>query len=285
MKTIAISGASGFVGTHLTQLFKKEGYEVIALRRSDLKNSEALTEKLEGVEALINLAGANIIQRWSEAYKKVLYRSRIDTTKALVEAMKNTKNPPKIFISTSAIGIYKNDNIYDEYAKELEKNFLAQLCINWEDEALKAKALGVRTLICRFGIIMGADGGALQKMLLPFKMGIGGIIGDGKQAFSFMHIEDLKRFYLYAINNPELEGIYNMTTAKPTTNHGLTKALGKTLKRPTILPLPAFVLQLLFGEGSTVLTDGQRVIPKRVLESGFEFKFVTIEEVLEDLLA
>lgn len=285
MKTIAISGASGFVGTHLTQLFKKEGYEVIALRRSDLKNSEALTEKLEGVEALINLAGANIIQRWNEAYKKVLYRSRIDTTKALVEAMKNTKNPPKIFISTSAIGIYKNDNIYDEYAKELEKNFLAQLCIDWEDEALKAKALGVRTLICRFGIIMGADGGALQKMLLPFKMGIGGIIGDGKQAFSFMHIEDLKRFYLYAINNPELEGIYNMTTAKPTTNHGLTKALGKTLKRPTILPLPAFVLQLLFGEGSTVLTDGQRVIPKRVVESGFEFKFVTIEEVLEDLLA
>ena len=258
MKTIVISGASGFVGTHLTQLFKKEGYAVIALRRSDLKNSEALTEKLEGVEALINLAGANIIQRWSEAYKKVLYSSRIETTKALVEAMAKTKNPPKIFISTSAIGIYKNDNIYDEYTKELEKNFLAQLCIDWEAQALQAQSLGVRTLICRFGIIIGSDGGALQKMLLPFKMGVGGIIGDGKQAFSFMHIEDLKRFYLHAINNPELEGIYNMTTAKPTTNHGLTKALGKTLKRPTILPLPALVLQLLFGEGSTVLTDGQK---------------------------
>jgi len=285
MKTIAISGASGFVGTHLTQLFKKEGYEVIALRRSDLKNSEALTEKLEGVEALINLAGANIIQRWSERYKKVLYSSRIDTTKALVEAMEKTKNPPKTFISTSAIGIYKNDKVYDEHTTELENNFLAQLCINWESQALEAQSLDIRTLICRFGIVMGADGGALQKMLLPFKMGVGGIIGDGKQTFSFIHIEDLKRFYLYAINNPKLEGIYNMTTPKPTTNYGLTKALGKTLKRPTILPLPAFVLQLLFGEGSTVLTDGQSVVPKRVLESGFEFKFVTIEEVVEDLLA
>ena len=284
MKTIAISGASGFVGTHLTQRFKKEGYEVIALHRSDLKNSEELSKKLEGVEALINLAGANIIQRWSENYKKVLYRSRIDTTKALVNAMRQSKNPPKTFISTSAVGIYKNDKVYDEDSKELENNFLAQLCIDWESEALKAKSLGVRTLICRFGIIMGSDGGALQKMLLPFKIGIGGIIGDGKQAFSFMHIEDLKRFYLHAIENPQLNGIYNMTTPQPTTNYGLTKALGKTLHRPTILPLPAFVLGCIFGEGSTVLTDGQSVVPKRVLESGFEFEFESIDEVVEDLL-
>lgn len=285
MKTIVIAGASGFVGTHLTQLFKKEGYEVMALRRKDLKDIEQLSNQLEGIEALINLAGANIIQRWSESYKKVLYSSRIDTTKALVNAMKQTKNPPKTFISTSAVGIYKNDKVYDEDSKELENNFLAKLCIDWESEALKAKTLGVRTLICRFGIIMGSDGGALQKMLLPFKMGVGGIIGDGKQAFSFIHIKDLERFYLHAINNSKLNGIYNMTTPQPTTNYGLTKALGKTLHRPTILPLPTFVLGLIFGEGSTVLTDGQSVLPKRVLESGFTFEFETIDEVVEALLA
>ena len=285
MKTIVISGASGFVGSHLTQLFIKEGYEVIALRRSDLQDRALLCEKLEGVEALINLAGANIVQRWSESYKKILHSSRIDSTKALVEAMTNTKNPPKTFISTSAIGIYKNDKPYNENTQEYEENFLANLCKEWEAEALKAKDLNIRTLICRFGVIMGSDGGALQKMLLPFKLGVGGIIGNGKQAFSFIHIEDLKRFYLYALQQPKLNGIYNMTTPQPTTNYDLTKALGKTLHRPTILPLPAFVLQLIFGEGSTVLTDGQDVLPKRVLESGFKFKFESVEEVVEDLLA
>ncbi|MBU1669174.1 TIGR01777 family oxidoreductase [bacterium] len=285
MQKIAITGASGFVGTELGHLLKKHHYEVIQIKRSDLQDVRLLSLKLTGVEAVINLAGANIIQRWSDSYKKVLYRSRIDTTKMLVEAISLMKQHPKTLISTSAIGIYKNNKHYDEYSNDHEENFLAKLCLDWESEAQKAKELGVRTLIFRYGIILSQNGGALQKMLLPFKLGVGGIIGDGKQAFSFIHIEDLKRFYLHALEQTELQGIYNMTTEEPTTNYGLTKALGQTLKRPTILPLPAFVLQLLFGEGSTVLTDGQSVVPKRVLESGFKFKFATIEEVLEDLLA
>ena len=284
MQSIAISGASGFVGKHLSNFFTEHGYKIIKIGRNDLQNIETLTQKLEGVEALVNLAGANIVQRWSESYKKVLYSSRIDTTKALVKAMSKTKNPPKTFISTSAIGIYKNDDVYDAESSELGDNFLANLCKDWESEAHKAERLGIRTLIFRFGIIMGADGGALQKMLLPFKLGVGGVIGTGDQDFSFIHIKDLKRFYLYALEHTELQGVYNMTTSQPTTNRGLTKTLGQTLHRPTILPLPSFVVKLIFGEGSTVLTEGQSVVPARVLESGFTFEFETIEEVIQDLL-
>lgn len=285
MKTIAITGASGFVGQHLTRIFVKEGYAVLPILRSELKKQTLLQEKLEQSDILINLAGANIISRWSASYKKVLYKSRIETTRALVEAMKTIENPPKLFVSTSAVGIYKNDKVYDEYSNDHADTFLGNLVDDWEEEAMKAKEVGIRVAILRFGIVLGKEGGALQKMLMPFKMGLGGIIADGKQAFSFIHIDDLARFYLHLIEEQELEGVYNMTTAKPTTNYGLTKALGRVLKRPTFLPLPAFVLQLIYGEGATVLTDGQSVMPQRVLESGFEFKFEEIEEVLENLLA
>lgn len=285
MKTIAITGASGFVGQHLTRIFLKEGYAVLPILRSELKEQTLLQEKLEQSDILINLAGANIISRWSASYKKVLYKSRIETTRALVEAMKTIENPPKLFVSTSAVGIYKNDKVYDEYSNDHADTFLGNLVDDWEEEAMKAKEVAIRVAILRFGIVLGKEGGALQKMLMPFKLGLGGIIADGKQAFSFIHIDDLARFYLHLIEEQELEGVYNMTTAKPTTNYGLTKALGRVLKRPTFLPLPAFVLQLIYGEGATVLTDGQSVMPQRVLESGFEFKFEEIEEVLENLLA
>ena len=284
MKTIAITGASGFVGQYITKVFTEQGYVVVPILRADIHDLNKLQTKLEQSDVLINLAGANIIGRWSASYKKVLYNSRIETTNALVKGMKLIDNPPKLFISTSAVGIYKNDEPYDEYSTNYADNFLGNLVDDWEDEANKAKELGVRVAILRFGIVLGKDGGALQKMLMPFKLGVGGIIGDGKQAFSFIHIDDLARFYLHLIDNQALEGVYNMTTTKPTTNYGLTKALGKVLKRPTFLPLPTFVLQLIYGEGATVLTDGQSVIPKRVLESGFKFKFEEIDEVLEDLL-
>ena len=284
MKSIAITGASGFVGQYITKVFTEQGYVVVPILRADIHDLNKLQTKLEQSDVLINLAGANIIGRWSESYKKVLYSSRIETTKALVEAMKSIENSPKLFVSTSAVGIYKNDEVYNEYSTDYADNFLGNLVTDWESEANKAKDLGVRVAILRFGIVLGKEGGALQKMLTPFKLGLGGIIGDGKQAFSFIHIDDLARFYLHLIDNQALEGVYNMTTAKPTTNYGLTKSLGKVLKRPTFLPLPTFVLQLIYGEGATVLTDGQSVMPKRVLESGFEFQFEGIDEVLEDLL-
>jgi len=283
MKKIAITGASGFVGQNLTCMFKNIGYEVIGIKRSDLSNSTKLTDIIDGSKLVVNLAGANIINRWSQSYKKLLYSSRIDTTKAIVKAMEKSKVKPELFISTSAVGIYKNDKIYDENTTNLNDDFLANLCQDWEAEALKAKTFGVRTAIFRFGIVMG-DGGALAKMLTPFKLGVGGIIGDGKQAFSFIHMDDLLKAYKFLIENETLDGIFNLTAPNPTTNYGLTKALGNSLNRPTILPLPAFVLNLIFSEGAKVLTDGQSVVPKHFMDSGFQFKYKNIEDTIENLV-
>jgi len=283
MEKIAITGASGFVGQSLTTMFQDMGYEVIGIKRSDLSDSGKLTNIIDGSKLVINLAGANIINRWSESYKKLLYSSRIDTTKAIVKAMENSKVKPELFISTSAVGIYKNDKVYDENTTNLHDDFLANLCKDWEAEALKAKTLGVRTAIFRFGIVMG-HGGALEKMLTPFKLGVGGIIGDGKQAFSFIHLGDLLRAYTFLIENKNLDGVFNLTSPNPTTNYGLTKALGNFLNRPTFLPLPAFVLNLIFSEGAKVLTDGQSVVPKHLIDSGFKFEFENIEDTIENLV-
>jgi len=282
-KKIIITGASGFVGQSLTKMFIDNGYEVIGIKRTDLQDINKLITTINKSYAVINLAGANIINRWSQSYKKLLYSSRIDTTKALVKAMSKCQNKPEIFISTSAVGIYKNDKTYPDTTNSFADDFLANLCKDWEKEALKASELNIRTSIFRFGIVMG-NGGALAKMLLPFKLGIGGTIGDGSQSFSFIHIDDLMSAYKFVIENTNLSGVFNLTAPTPTTNYGLTKALGATLNRPTILPIPKFVLNLILSEGAKVLTDGQKVIPKRLIDNGFKFKYTTIENTIDNLL-
>lgn len=279
MKTIAISGASGFVGTSLKGFFQEKGFSVIAISRSFLDDKKKLQEIISKTDIVINLAGANIINRWSESYKKVLYSSRIDTTNKIVEAINSCENKPKLLISTSAVGIYDNEKCHDE-RPHFANDFLSKLCQEWEHSANKADT---KVAIFRFGIVLGKNGGALQKMLTPFKLGLGGIIGSGRQAFSYIHIEDLLRAYDFVIKK-ELDGIFNLTTPYPTTNYGLTKALGKALKKPTFFPVPAFILQLIFSEGAKVLTDGQEVVPQRLLEEGFEFKFKEIDETIENLV-
>jgi len=283
MKTIAITGSSGFVGTNLKDAFIKKGFKVISIKRDELQNLNKLIAIVEQSNIVINLAGANIINRWTKTYKKLLLSSRIDTTKALVKAMSEAKTKPKLFISTSAVGIYKNDKVYDEENFGYEEDFLANLCKTWEAEALKAKKLNIRTAIFRFGIVLG-KGGALGKMLTPFKLGLGGTIGDGKQAFPFIHIKDLLSAYFHIFNYKDLEGVYNLTAPSITSNKGLTKALGKALKRPTVLPIPSFVLDLIFSEGAKVLTQGQKVVPKRLLDSGFVFKYKTIDDAISNLV-
>ncbi len=282
MKTIAITGASGFVGTSLNSYFTNLGYEVIKIKRDFLSDSKKLEEIVNKADILINLAGANIINRWTEKYKKELYNSRIDTTKSLINAIKNVENKPEILISTSAVGIYDNKASYDENGK-FSDDFLGKLAVDWENEANKAKEYGVKTSIFRFGIVLGKDGGALKKMLPAFKMGVGGTIGDGKQAFSFIHISDLLDAYKFVIENKH-EGVFNLTAPTPTTNKGLTSALGRELKRPTIFPVPAFVLDIIFSEGAQVLTDGQSAVPKHLLDLGFNFKFENIDETIKDLV-
>ena len=281
MKTIAISGASGFVGSSLNKYFSNLNYKVISISRDVLNNQEKLNEVISSSDIIINLAGANIINRWSESYKKLLYSSRIDTTSKIVNTINTITNKPKLLISTSAVGIYDNKSTYDEKGN-YSNDFLSNLCQDWEKEALKAKSESTKVSIFRFGIIMGKDGGALQKMITPFKLGVGGVIGSGNQAFSFIHIEDLLNAYKFVIEN-EYEEVFNLTAPVPTTNKGLTKALGKTLNRPTIFPVPEFVLNLIFSEGARVLTDGQSAIPQKLLDLGFEFKFKNIEDTIENL--
>ncbi len=277
--TIAIAGASGFVGTYLMHYLNTQDNTMIAIPRDTLQDSHRLNILISDVDVVINLSGANIVQRWSKTYKKILWDSRIESTKAIVNAM-NANNKEQLLISTSAIGIYENDVLCDEEEYHYGTSYLALLCQAWEDEASKVSK---RLAIFRFSVILG-EGGALKKMLLPFKLGLGGIIGDGKQPFSFIHIEDLARAYKHVIDSSEERGVYNLCTPNPINNKAFTVALARKLHRPAFIPLPKFVLKMIFGEGAKVLTDGQEVYPKRLLEVGYVFKYPTIEESLENLV-
>lgn len=282
---VAMSGASGFVGTHLKQVFAAQGWTVTALGRDAFRSAETLNGKLQNTDIVVNLAGAPIAARWSDAYKKELYASRIDTTRAMVSALAELEKRPRLFISTSAVGIYPPDLPCDESSSALARDFLGRLAQDWEREASRATDLGVRTVVFRFGVVLGRGGGALQKMLLPFRLGLGGVIGDGKQPFPWVHIEDLAEAFLFVIGQERCSGVYNLTAPNPVSNAVFTKALAATLHRPAMFPVPTFVLRLRFGEGADVLIKGQHVLPRRLQESGFKFRYPRIEEALKNLLA
>lgn len=270
---VALTGASGFVGSHLINQFDDH----IIIERSD--NEEMILEKLKDVEVVFNLAGAPIIKRWSESYKSLLISSRVDTTKKLVSAI--NKSDVKHFISTSAIGAYPDDAPFDESYSEYGDDFLASLTHIWEAEANKCNK---PTAIVRFGVILGKDGGALSQMIPPFKMGVGGVIGNGKMMMSWIDVDDLVGIYSY-ITKHKLIGVFNATSPNPVSNYEFTKALGSLLHRPTIIPLPEFVLKILFGEGSTVLTGSKEVYPKALQDAGFTFQYKTIRDSLEHILS
>lgn len=270
---VAMSGASGFVANALKQRFP----DFVVIERND--TVETIRQKLVGVQAVFNLAGAPIVAKWDEAYKKVLYSSRIETTKKLVEAV--NQSDVEHFISTSAVGIYSNNIPCDESTQKYGDDFLGQLALAWEQEALKCTK---RTTILRFGVVLGRDGGALEKMLPAFKMGVGGIIGDGKMMTSWIDIDDLVAIYAFVLEQ-KCEGVFNATSPKPLTNYDFTKILGKVLHRPTFIPVPSFVIKILFGEGSTVLLDSKEVYPKSLLEKGFVFKYPDLESSLKKILA
>jgi hypothetical protein len=282
MKTIAITGASGFVGTNLTNFFKSFNYKIIPISRDILNNESKLKSVLDESDVIINLAGANIIGRWTPQYKELLYSSRIDTTKKIVSALNEITDKNKLLISTSAVGIYDDKDTYDENGT-FANDFLSNLCQGWEKMALSAKSSNIKVSIFRFGIVLGQGGGAFAKMITPFKLGLGGIIGSGNQAFSFIHIDDLMNAYKFVIEN-NYEEIFNLTAPKPTTNLQFTRALGCRLKRPTFIPVPEFILKIIFSEGAKVLTDGQDVIPKKLLNLGFKFKFNNIQETIKALV-
>lgn len=278
-----MSGASGFVGSKLRRTFEGNGWQVITLGRKEFSlPPKELARSLQGANCLVNLAGAPVIHRWSKEYKKIMVQSRVSLTKKLVSACGMLDVPPQVFLSASGIGCYASSGIHNETSGQFADGFLGNLVRDWEDAAFMAQGLGIRTAIFRFGVVLGPGGGALQKMLLPFKLGLGGKIGTGKQSFSWIHLQDLTRVFEQALTDSTYEGVYNLTSPTPTTNAGLTQALSTALSRPAILPVPEFILRIMFGEGAQALTSGQAVLPQRLLDKGFQFDFPTIDAAIAD---
>lgn len=292
---ILISGASGWVAKHLIPTLEAKGHEIHSLVRKDPKNSneiqwnaeEGFTEseqaKLEGFDAVIHLAGENVAGSWTKEKKRRIRDSRVVGTRILVEALSKTGNPPKHFLAASAIGYYGNrgDEILTETSPPGE-GFLAEVCTAWEAESRKAADFGARVVFFRTGAVLAKDGGALAQMLTPFGFGVGGVVGSGKQWMSWIAMEDLIGIFHYALENENVRGALNSTAPNPATNVTFTKTLGEVLNRPTIIPIPEFGIKFIFGEmGETLLLEGCRVIPKKLQDLGFTFKYPELKEALK----
>ena len=292
---ILITGGTGFIGSALSRELSNSGHKVIiASRRKTppkLENIEIVrwdiqtplsSEIMSGIDAVINLAGESLISgRWTKKRKERIMSSRVNTTRLLVESMKNANPKPKVLISVSAVGYYGPHG--DEYVTEdfpPASDFLAEVCKAWEKEALKAQELGVRVVITRFGVVLESDGGALSKMAIPFKFFLGGHLGSGQQQFSWVHREDLIGFMKYALENESVSGHFNLTSPQPVTNKEFCSALGKALNRPSWFHVPAFMIKLTLGEVGRVLLTGQRVFPEKALKAGYQFKYPEINEAL-----
>ena len=284
---IVVSGGSGFIGVPLLERLVGRGHEVIVLSRNASHGLEwhppspgAWSAVVGSADAVINLAGENIGNgRWNEARKQRLVSSRLDSTRGLVEAMQNNLSRHRIFISASATGYYGllGDEAVDESAPR-GSGFLAELSEKWEAAARAANPFA-RVVILRFGVVLDRRGGALSKMLLPFRLGAGGPIGNGKQWMSWVDREDLLRAIEWAIDRDEARGIYNVTSPNPVRNRDFARALGRALHRPALLPTPALPLRMLFGDmADEALLGGQRVLPTRITSEGFSFQYPTIEQ-------
>ena len=298
---ILITGGTGFVGKQLTSRFIQEGNEVTILTRS-LKESGQLPkgisylqgdptqkgpwqEAIPGHDVIINLAGASIFSKWSEEYKKLIRDSRVFTTRNIIEGIPSKFEKEISLFSTSAVGYYgfHGDEELDEESPP-GNDFLARLAIEWEAEALKAKEKGARVVITRFGIVLGEKGGALGQMIPLFKKFIGGPIGSGQQWFSWVHIKDLAEAFAFLIKHPEISGPVNVCSPNPVKNKDLAKALGRALHRPSFMPAPAFMIKLVLGEFGSVILEGQRVLPRRLLKEGFTFQYPDIDKALQSIV-
>ena len=296
-KNVLVSGASGFIGTHVTKLLADHGYNVIMLSRSargSRKNvvrwspteGEIDTNGLTDLNAVVHLAGESIAGRWTADKKSRIENSRVLGTKLLSETLANLSKKPEVLISASAVGIYgdRESELLDE-SSEPGEGFLADVAVKWEEATSPAKKAGIRVCNLRIGLVLGNDGGALEKMLLPFKFGVGGKIGDGKQYWSWIAIDDLESIIFYLIENKSIEGPINAVAPNPVTNSEFTSELGKTLNRPTLIPLPAFAAKGLLGEmAEETMLSSTKVMPKKLLDAGFEFKYTDLKKALSGIL-
>jgi len=288
---ILLTGASGLVGSALVESLFQQGHTIRPLRRHKDKNWGKLwdTKELDAeadqspFDVVINLAGENVAgKRWNAQQKEKILRSRVDSTWELVDYISQPGKRPNLLICASATGYYGNrgDDIVDERSP-VGSGFLAEVCRQWEETAVKAELAGIRVVILRFGMVLSPRGGALHKMLPAFKAGVGGVIGSGNQYIGWISINDLTGVVNYMMNNEAATGAYNTVTPTPVTNRVFVKTLGEVLRRPTIMPAPAFLVRLLFGEmADEMVLSSCRVIPTRLLEAGYRFKEEDLRQVL-----
>jgi len=295
---ILITGGTGFIGSALTRSLTEQGYEVTVLSRNPdsvekicgpgikaLNNLNQLKPE-DTFQAIINLAGAPIFDaRWSDARKQIIRDSRIGLTKRLVASMARMAVKPELLISGSAIGYYgdQGDTVLTEQSAA-HKDFSEQLCTDWENEAKKAEQLGVRVCLIRTGLVLAEGGGLLKRMLLPFRLGLGGRLGDGQQWMSWIHREDWIAIARLMITDSSMQGAYNATAPNPVTNSEFARTLAHCLNRPALLPVPAWLLKILLGEMSGLVLGSQRVMPERLLALGFKFQYTDLSSALNQVL-
>lgn len=294
---IAVTGSSGLVGSQLTPFLEGGGHEVIRIvRRTPRNDLEVRWEpergvldasSLEGIDAVIHLAGEGIADgRWNEAKKRRILETRVEPTKLLARAMASMSNPPKVLVSASAIGYYgdRGDEPLDE-TSTVGNSFLADVCAGWELATEPAAQAGVRVVNGRIGIVLTPQGGALKPMLLPFKLGAGGVMGNGRQYWSCISLDDLIGSLTHCVLTDSLHGPVNLVCPEPVTNREFTKTLAKVLRRPAFLPMPAFAVRLLLGEmADALILASTRVTPTRLLDSGYSFRHPTVESALRHVL-
>lgn len=298
--SVFMTGGTGFVGTYLAKRFVAEGHSVTILtpdageQALNIKGLSYLEgnptvkgewqKAVEGHDIIINLVGASIFSRWTEEQKNILRSSRLLTTRNLVEALPD-KSGRVTFFSTSAVGYYgfRGDEELTESAVA-GTDFLARLADNWEGEALKAQTKGARVVITRFGIVLGKNGGALGQMIPLFKFFLGGPLGSGRQWFSWIHTHDLAEAFIFLLRHQDISGAVNLCSPQPVRNKELGKAIGRILHRPSFMPAPGFMIKLILGEFGSVLLEGQRAIPRRLLDAGFQFKYPQIDEALKNII-
>jgi uncharacterized protein (TIGR01777 family) len=291
---VAVAGANGLIGSNLVRALRARGDEVVPLVRNprnpgevrwDPKAGGEWTRALDGVDGVVNLAGANVGgKRWSEDYKKEIRESRLQATRALVEGMRSASRRPRVFVSASAVGYYGGRG--DEEVTESTppgRDFLAEVCKAWEGEAAHAEQLGVRTVLLRTGVVLDGNDGALKKMVPPFKAFVGGPIGSGRQWVPWIHIGDEVGLILWALDGT-VRGPVDATAPNPARMEDFARALGRALGRPSLLPVPGFALRLAIGEMAEVLLEGQRAVPRKALEGGYRFQFEDLEGAFRDVL-
>ncbi len=300
---VLITGATGFVGQRLSRSLVEEGLRVVALSRDPARAKASMPELNDAFEwhgddrppppasvavrAVVHLAGETVAGRWTAKKRRAVEQSRVEGTRAIVDAIGAAPFRPNVLISASAVGYYGDPGSDREITEEHApgKDFLSQVCIGWEREAMRARELGVRVVCMRIGLVLGKEGGPLGGMLPAFKVGLGGRMGSGTQFWPWVHIEDVVRFAQTAIDDERYSGVYNLVAPEAVTQAQFAKTLASILKRPAFLPAPAFALKALLGSFSDELLVSRNVVPRRAIDAGFEFRFPKLEPALRDLLS